>query len=546
MEAQLTQLMLADLVDYTRTMETEQARALEMIRELRGTYLEPIAHRYAGEVLKRMGDGWIFSFPDADAAVSCSLEVQQGLADHEAIRVRISCHSGEIVQDDVDFYGTGVNLAQRILTEAPPGGVMIAQDVYRGLPQSISAGFRDAGSFRLKGISQPVTLFQWRPGEMGSGRVDEVPGIAVEAFGFAPDDSGTRGAAEDLHEQLIAHLSRRTGIRVLDDSTGSIRDAVYTLRGRLRIAGPRGRLSLMLLLNADSRTIWSRNYEGDPSDVFAFCDRLVEQADVDLRVQINAFDGDRVAHLPADRLSLSELRSRAASAFYKVTMVGWEEALYLMQRAERLSPDDPMTVAMIGEATVQYRCARHEEFSADWADEFERRLDQAVEISPRSDYVFWVRGLFRLRVRGDWQRAEGDIRRVMTLTPAYAPAFEVLGELNLAAGRPDDAVPALEQAVNLSQNDPLLPYRLYLLAVGLICAGRQAEAVSILEQALVLKPGLDAFKRLREVAQQDIGQGVLPQSFATGTRRPAIAAPRLMLAEPYQWLNDVLKPELEN
>ena len=151
-------------------------------------------------------------------------------------------------------------------------------------------------------------LFQWQPSEAGVVESGEVPSIAVEAFAFAPDDSETRGAADDLHEQLITRLSRRSGIRVLDDSTGQVRQATYLLRGRLRTAGARGRLSVSLMLGGENRTVWSQIYEGDPSDIFAFCDELIESVDVDLRLQINAFDGNRVAHLPEDRLSLSELR----------------------------------------------------------------------------------------------------------------------------------------------------------------------------------------------------------------------------------------------
>ena len=469
MQSRTTYLMMADLVDYTRSMEADQDHAIGLIQELRNCRLEPVAARHQGQVMKRMGDGWIFGFPDAKTLIASAIEIQQDLANHSEIRLRISRHTGELLEDESDFYGAGVNLTQRILTQAPPGGLTISEELLRKLPPDQSNEFHDAGAFRLKGIALPVTLFQWRPSEAGVVESGEVPSIAVEAFAFAPDDSETRGAADDLHEQLITRLSRRTGIRVLDDSTGQVRQATYLLRGRLRTAGARGRLCVSLMLGGENRTVWSQIYEGDPSDIFAFCDELIERVDVDLRLQINAFDGNRVAHLPEDRLSLSELRSRAASAFYRGTMQSWEEAERLLKRGKQLAIDDPMALAMMGEATVILNGARYEDLDAEEALLLEKDLDHAVEIAPRSDYVFWVRGLFRLNVRKDLTGAERDYQRVMSLSPAYAPGFELRGQIELASGKLEQATESLAHSVALSEEDPLLPYRLYILSVANFC-----------------------------------------------------------------------------
>ena len=535
---------MADLVDYSRTMENDRDQAISMIRELREQHLEPVAEGKGGSLLKRMGDGWIFEFPDETNAVETALAVQHGLASHESIRLRVACHSGELLRDEADFYGPSVNLAQRIMTEAPPGGVMVSQTLFQQLPLTLSEGFRDAGSFRLKNIAAPVTLYQWRPAESGGQRLDEVPGIAVEPFNFAPDDSDTRAAAEDLREQLMLRLSRRTGIRVLDDITGGARNATYLLRGRLRIAGSRARLSLTMVLAADSRTVWSQNYEGDPSDIFAFCDDVIERADVDLRLQINAFDGDRVAHLPADRLSLSELRSRAASEFYLASMESWEEAQRLLERAERLSPEDPMTVCMLGEAEVTLAIARHQDLEPDLTEKLGHRLNHALEQTPRSDYAAWTRGLFRLHVEKDPKGARADLQRTMTLTQSYVPGFELIGEIELAEGRFTEAVSLLEKTVALSQNDPLLPVRLHLLAIAHCCQGAYAKAVGVMEQAMALKPETEAFSVLHTIALAgEAGDARQVAAQTVRPSRPSIASPRLVLPAEYQWLNDALKPQ---
>lgn len=546
MEERVSHLLMADLVDYSRTMENDRDHAIGMIRDLRDTHLEPVAARFDGTLLKRMGDGWIFEFHSDSAAVETALQVQRGLALHETIRLRIACHSGNLVRDHADFYGPSVNLAQRILTEAPPGGVMVSQQLFQQLPLALSGGFRDAGSFRLKNIAAPVTLYQWRPDEVSGQRLDEVPGIALEPFGFAPDDSDTRAAAEDLREQLMVRLSRRTGIRVLDDSAGQARNATYMLRGRLRIVGKRARLSLAMVLTADSRTVWSQNYEGDPSDIFAFCDDVIEKADVDLRLHINAFDGERVAHLPEDRLSLSELRSHAASAFYRATMEGYEEGQRLMQRAERLAPEDPMTISMLAEATILLARARHQVIAADWAITFEQRLNLAIELAPRSDYAIWTRGLFRLQVLNDPEGAASDLRRVLTLSPSYVPGLEVLGQIEMASGRFMDAEIHLQRAVALSESDTLLPYRLFLLAVACCCLTRYGDAADHLERAIQLRSRVFALRALRAIVKKlNENSAVPPAPEIEGPKLPSILAPQLVLPPEFAWLNEAMKPDEE-
>jgi len=194
----------------------------------------------------------------------------------------------------------------------------------------------------------------------------------VEPFPAAPDDSETRAAVADLRDQLITRLSRRTGIRVLDESGGAgPEDADYLLRGRLRLTGGRGRFHLALVLRREGRPLWSETYEGGTADIFQFCDDTIERADADLRLQINAFDAERIADLPDEALSVSELRARAAHVFYKATLESWAHGKRLLERALRLSPDDPMAMAMYAEAVLTLAAAKWEQLPKETLDRLE-------------------------------------------------------------------------------------------------------------------------------------------------------------------------------
>jgi class 3 adenylate cyclase/tetratricopeptide (TPR) repeat protein len=535
----LAVVIAADLVGFTRWMGEDEAAARAAIRELKATAFEPVVERHGGEILKRLGDGWIVAFPSATAAVRAAMAVQTGLAEHRAIRLRLGAHLGELVFDDSDFHGQSVNLAARLQTEAPPGGLLVSQDVHRQLDAALAREFVDAGGFALKHVALAVTGYRWRPTPRGTtGRTtggNELPVIAVDDLAPTPDDAATRAAAEDVRAPLIERLARRTGIRVVDARTGRADAATYLLRGRLRLAHGRGRLNLAMLRERDGRPVWSQTYDRPAADPFAFADDLVDRVDADLRVQINAFDAERIAELADAELSVSELRARAASAYYEATLASWERALALVERALELSPEDPMALAMRVEGAVMLAAARFGDLDDATLAALDAGSDLAVERLPRSDYVFFARGLLRVYARRDATAARRDAERTRALGPAYAPAFELDGLVHLLDGAFDDAAASFARAVALSADDPLLPYRQYLQAVALYARGERARARAVIEPAIELRPRVWGFHRLRALADGD-ARGVGPAS------APSILAPRPPLPDEGAELVAALTP----
>ncbi len=542
----LAALLVVDVVDYSRLMSENERSAIKLIQALKDTHLEPKILSRNGEILKRMGDGWIAAFSSITSAVECAMQVQTDLFGNPLTKLRIGAHIGEIVQDDTDFYGAGVNLAARLQTEAPPGGLMVSEDLHRQLTGELARNFVDAGTFKLKNIALPINGFQWRPQEDGADRSSDVPTIAVELFDSAPDDTETRAAAADLHDQMIVRLSRRTGIRVIDEGTGSISECIYRLRARLRIAGDRGRLSLSLLLSKDSRSVFSQTYEGDTSNIFEFCDDLIDRADADLRLQINAFDGDRIADLPDDQLSVSELRSRAASQFYLTTFEGWQRFVDLVERALRLSPVDPMSLAMRAEGTVMLSAARQEQLDAAQVELLEDGFNKAIELAPRSDYVIWARGVFRVHVLGDAVLARHDIDRCIALNAAYPPAYEYLGLIHLMNGQYVEAAEALQKSVELSDADPLVRTRMYFHAASLLCAGELQLARDTIKNAIQLSSRPRNFHLLHAYCCRKLGDEAAAQSAendaAVAPDRLSVLTPRIPLPDELVELRDFLSP----
>jgi class 3 adenylate cyclase/tetratricopeptide (TPR) repeat protein len=546
MASRLAVLIVADLVDYSRIMGEDEARAIGAIRELRDSHLEPKVAEQGGEVLKRMGDGWIIAFNSVTSAIQSATAVQNNLSTHPVIKLRMGMHIGEIVEDETDFYGAGVNLAQRLQTEAPPGGIMISQDLHRQLTGELSRAFTDAGSFNLKNIALPVTGYQWRPQIRQNASAGELPTIAVDPFAYAPENGEVESVSLDLRDQLIFRLSNRTGIRVLDEASENHRNSVYILRGRLRISGNRGRLNLSLVVRESAATIWTGSYDEDTSDIFAFCDAMIERAMTDLRIQINAFDDDRIAHLPDDQLSISELRSRAASSFYKCTVESWEYASQLLERAVRLNPSDPMALAMRAHSAAMLSAARFKLLDPAQIEGFRNDVDRAVELAPRSDFVFTTRALMRTLVDRDAAGARKDAERALELNPAYHIGYDSRACAHMLAGEFDKAIQDFRKSISLSKTDPLMPFRLFQMAVACHAAGRQEEALEAIESAIQLRPSIRSYFMLKAMihsADGDVkGAEEARRRASQLASEPSILAPRPSLPDEFAGLVDALAP----
>lgn len=547
MPSRLAVLVVADLVDYTRLMAEDEELAIGAIRELKETLLEPKMTAKGGEILKRMGDGWIIAFSSVTAALQSAMAVQGDLAAHPVIKLRMGAHMGEIIEDDTDFYGAGVNLAQRLETEAPPGGIMISQDLHRQLTGELAKSFKDAGNFKLKNIALPVSGYQWRPQTGSAVNTGEVPTICVEPFAYAPATGETEAAAGDLHEQLVLRLSRRTGIRVRDEAVGNAGDSVYLLRGRLRISGNRGRMNLSLVLRESGDTIWTQSYEGDTSDIFAFCDELIEKSVADLRIQINAFDAERIAHLPDDQLSVSELRSRAAANFYKCTVESWDHARRLLERALRLNSSDAAALAMHVHAIVMLAAARYRTIDGDTAVQLSEVINRAVELAPRGDFIFTARAYFRAMVAGDASGAMKDAERALSVNPSYHVAYDALGLARLMSGDFEGSIQDLEKSLWLSESDPLLPFRLFVLAIACHIAEHHDRALDMIERAIQLRPNERSYYLTREMICRAAGDAQsADEAAASASRLPAkasILAPRIPLPEAHAAMMDLFAPD---
>ncbi len=161
---------MADMVGYSRLMEADEDGVFNRQKSHRKELIDPEVARHRGRIVKSTGDGLLAEFSSAQDAVRCAIDIQTGMSmreteqdDERRIRYRVGINLGDVVFDDDDIFGDGVNVAARLEGLAEPGGVCISDIVHQTISDRVPEPFRDMGGQRIKNISRPIQVWQWTP-----------------------------------------------------------------------------------------------------------------------------------------------------------------------------------------------------------------------------------------------------------------------------------------------------------------------------------------------------------------------------------------------
>ena len=293
-DRRLTTILAADVVGYSRLMAADESGTLSRLKAHRKELVEPRIDQYHGRIVKLMGDGSLMEFGSVIDAVNFAIDVQKSMAERNfgvpedrQIIYRVGINIGDIIVDDEDIYGDGVNIAARLEQHAEPGGICIARNVFEHIKNKIDFGFQDMGEQELKNI--PETVWVYRiviTGEASkapavSAAVSQTlpakPSIAVLPFDNMSGDPDQEYFADGLTEDIITELSRYMSLFVtarnstfafkgksLDIKDVGRRLGVrYVVEGSVRRAGNRLRITAQLIDALNGSHLWAERYDRD-------------------------------------------------------------------------------------------------------------------------------------------------------------------------------------------------------------------------------------------------------------------------------------------
>src|SRR5215471_7279455 len=176
-ERRLAAILASDIAGYSRLMGQAEAGTLARVRALRRELIDPQIVEHKGRIVKTTGDGMLIEFPSVVEAVACAVAVQREMAERNApitpeerIEFRVGINLGDVIVEDGDIHGDGVNIAARLEALAAPGGVCISAIVHSQVERRVDCTFEDLGERELKNIARPIRVFRVEVGPLSSGR----------------------------------------------------------------------------------------------------------------------------------------------------------------------------------------------------------------------------------------------------------------------------------------------------------------------------------------------------------------------------------------
>jgi len=364
LQRRLAAILAADVADYSRLMGEDQTRTLDALRQLRKELFEPQVSAFRGTVVKSMGDGWIVEFASVSDAVDCAIRIQEGLAGHDIIRLRAGIHIGDVVFEEDDVFGEGVNVAARLEALGNPGQVLISDTAYQSLDGKSAQQFGGGESHQLKNISRPVSVWRWPPEETSveaassdvsqpvSG-FDGRPAIAVLPFenmsGDPEQEYFADGIAEDILTRLamwrwlpvIARNSSFTfkGQNVDIPDVGRKLGARYILEGSVRKGGSRVRITGQLIDAETGHHLWADRYDGQIDDIFDLQDEITDAIVAALEPIVGQAEVKRAHQLSAGDLGAWDMTQRGIWHFNKFTKEDLIIANEIFQAVIKATPD---------------------------------------------------------------------------------------------------------------------------------------------------------------------------------------------------------------
>jgi adenylate cyclase len=516
-ERKLAAILSADVVGYSRLMAENEAATVRTLSDYREE-IGLLVRQHRGRVVDTAGDSLLAEFPTATDAVSCAVDIQGSLGVRNAtltperrMEFRIGIHLGEVRVEGERIYGDGVNIAARLEGLAEAGGVCISATVHEQVRHKLELGYEDLGEKSVKNIPDPIRVYRIRvksrpvapdlalPGmeERTVPGFHGAPAIAVLPFDNLSGDPEQEYFADGIAEDLITRLSRQRWLPVIARNSSFVYKGKavdvkqvsrelgvrYVVKGSVRKAGDRVRISAQLIEATTSHHVWAERYDRELRDVFAVQDEITEAIMGSIAPQLQRSEWDRAAHMDPENLDAWDCASRAMWHYHKFERDDTIKAREFFQRAAELDPN--FAGVFSGLAATHYL-----ELMNQWTDSPARSIEELSEAARRSVALDNTSPLGQVTLafahvfEGQREKAEAAFERALQLSPSYASGYFMLGLYLARWGRPDEAIEKIERAVRLSPQDPMMHFYLYAVAVAHFVAERYEEGVAWAQRSL--------------------------------------------------------------
>jgi adenylate cyclase len=476
MERRLTAILAADVVGYSRLVSANEAGTITALKATRKDLIDPKISEHKGRIVKLTGDGILVEFPSVVSAVACAADIQRGVrgrnsgvAPETRIEFRIGVNVGDVVVEGEDILGDGVNVAARLESIAPPGGIAVSESVRDHVDKRLDLVFEDMGERRLKNIDRPIRVYSISldtPSSRETDRetsADEKPSIAVLPFVNMSGDPEQDYFSDGITEDIITDLSKVSGLSVVARNTAftykgkpvKVPEVAkelgvdFVVEGSVRKAGSRVRVTGQLINGKDDRHIWADRYDRDLTDIFAIQDEITHAIVEQLKVKLLPQEKKSIAQAPTDNVEAYTYYLRGRQFIQRHSKANYQLARRMFVKAAELDPVYARAYAGIAD------CDSFLYLHYNAPVEIETILAasaRALALDDKLAEPHASRGL-ALSLRKKWNEATEEFEKAIALDPNSFEAHYLYGRACVTQGRSERAATLFEKAAENNPDD---------------------------------------------------------------------------------------------
>jgi adenylate cyclase len=504
-------VLVVDVVESVRLMEQDEEDTITRWRAFVHGVERELLPQHGGRLVKSLGDGLMLEFERVLPAVQSALAMQQlartmnqGRAAERCMFLRMGVHAADVVVDDRDIYGAGVNLAARLATLAGPGEVVVSAEVRDELVEGFDAELEDLGDCYLKHVRQAVRAYRAGPGSSEKSLVTEhgtAPGrpvIAVLPIALVGGHQHQTVVAAALTDQITASLSKQSELQVVSalscaaflnrsvplSVVQNSLNTSYVVHGKCYIHGHQLRVHLEVADARDEHIVWADSLTGTVDEVFACDGALVPQAAEQVCQAILACQVRRAATQPLPTLESYALLMGGIGLMHRASAREFDRARTLLEHLIERQPRAPHPRAWLGKwFAIRAAQGWSPDLQSD-AREAISHVRRALDSDSGNSLALTIEGLIRSYIQKDMATAADRYARALEANPSEPLAWLYTAVLNAWLDRGAQAVQAADTALRLSPLDPLRYYFDSLAGSAHLAAGNYAEAMALSSRSL--------------------------------------------------------------
>jgi len=499
-----------DVVESVRLMQEHEDDVIDRWRRFMAVVRSDVLTKTSGRLVKSLGDGMLIEFRSVPEAVETTFAIHElirtfneGRSPSQAIGLRAGIHVADIVVEDIDVFGSGVNLASRLGTLGRPGAVVLSDEAYDELPPSLTIHVEDLGECWLKHYEHPVRAFlaertpRTSPPPGGGTALREVlrlgKSVAVLPLTCRVGKADDVVIGDLVAEGVIAQLGSTSELLVLSRlSTASLRGtglgigdarelcgARYLLDGSYAVRGGSVLLTVELADTESTTVVWADRFRCDVAALLEHPSEPIDRIARGVHDAILAVEAMRAATQPLPNLESASLLFGGISLLHRASGTDFARAREALTELADRVPRHHASHAWL----AQWHCLRvirgRATFTGSDAQEARFRIEQALERDPGSSLSWALRALVVAWLDKDLSQAEAALERALGCNPNEPLAWLFTSTLRGWQDRGAEAAAAADRALALSRLHPLRYYFATLSAAGYLADGRHAQAIDL-------------------------------------------------------------------